>query len=77
MPVVDLEATERARSISVDDALRACKEFGRAQQLQLLVVSCCACRAYRLVAKPPERVQEGLYPCACNLAPSRLAHEHQ
>ncbi len=38
MPVVDLDAPQRASLLSVDDALTLTKEFGRAQQLQLLVV---------------------------------------
>lgn len=41
MPVVDLDAPQRARLLTTDEALCDSKEFGRAQQLQLLVVRCC------------------------------------
>lgn len=39
MPVIDLDAPARQTQLSVDDALAASKEFGRGQQLQLLLVS--------------------------------------
>lgn len=38
MPTIDLDAPSRAVQLSVDDALVACKEFGRGQQLQTLLV---------------------------------------
>jgi hypothetical protein len=38
MPVIDLDHSQRAVQLSVDEALQAAGEFGRGQQFQLLLV---------------------------------------